>query len=272
MQQLFATGMPTNTQNLNSIQNINLSMGKSQQPANSNLVNPIVDFNTMQNLFATGANIGGINSLGQVGQPVQMPPPVVNPPNFQTNSNLYSIGDLFATGNQNPTLAMNQLHQANQPIPSNNMSTINQLDNFNTMQNLFATQSGGATSATSTIPQNQANLQNLNIQDFNTLQNLFKTQVIPTPQSLTSNTSATVDPFSALTMPTTGTATKKVQITNTTTVTASTNNVNMFNTYSGTKTSNVTVDASSFGTVQKGQLGSIDFLQNIQQPQQQAQP
>jgi hypothetical protein len=94
---------------------------------------------------------------------------------------LYSIGDLFATGNQNPTLAMNQLHQANQPIPSNNISTINQLDNFNTMQNLFATQSGGAISATSTIPQNQANLQNLNIQDFNTLQNLFKTQVLPTP-------------------------------------------------------------------------------------------
>lgn len=46
----------------------------------------------------------------------------------------------------------------------------------------------------------------------------------------------------------------------------------MFNTYSGAKSSNVTgIDASSFGTMQKGQAaGNIDFFQNlgVQQPQQ----
>lgn len=39
----------------------------------------------------------------------------------------------------------------------------------------------------------------------------------------------------------------------------------MFNTYSGTKTAQ-TVDVSSFGTMQKGQLNNIDFFAQPTQP------
>ena len=44
----------------------------------------------------------------------------------------------------------------------------------------------------------------------------------------------------------------------------------MFNTYSGNKSSVApTLDASSFGTMQKGQISNIDFLQSLPtQPQQ----
>lgn len=65
--------------------------------------------------------------------------------------------------------------------------------------------------------------------------------------------------------------TQKVETATIKTTTATSLNPGMFNTYSGNKSSTAgIIDASSFGTMQKGQAGSVDFFQNLPtQPAQQ---
>lgn len=67
--------------------------------------------------------------------------------------------------------------------------------------------------------------------------------------------------------------TQKVETTTVKTTTTTSLNPGMFNTYSGNKSSTAgLIDASSFGTMQKGQAGSVDFFQNLPtQPVQQQQ-
>lgn len=190
------------------------------------------DFNTMQNLFAT-------NNLGGFPSPVQP----VQPNATAMNTNFYSVGNLYATGNLSQPLEQ----------PSNNL-------NFATGSNLGVQ---NVSLASSQVP--STGIQNVNIQDFNTMQNLFKTggaPVLPPPAS-----SEPHDPFSVLSMPHTAPAAK---IESTSTAPSNSNvNMGMFNTYSGSKSSAPVLDASSFGTMQKGQPVA-DFLQALptQPPQE----
>lgn len=97
------------------------------------------------------------------------------------------------------------------------------------------------------------NIQDINLNDFNTMQNLFKTGTgigLPPPQNPTANKQE--DPFALL-----GIAETKPS--------NNVPNLGAFNTYSGAKANmSPTLDASSFGTMQKGNpTGNIDFFQNL---------
>ena len=107
-------------------------MMASNPPANLGL-NLGSDFNTMQNLFATGQNP---QISGQL--------PYGNPQLPQAN-NFYSVQNLYATGSQNQGIT---LSQPNYQAPTSNPSS---LDNFNTMQNLFATGSVSFVPPTTTM-------------------------------------------------------------------------------------------------------------------------
>ena len=179
MQRLFAT----NAQNpgLYNIQSLQTGTQVNQAPISgtSGVSN---DFNTMQNLFATGVNLGGMQNLGQPYQPIsniQQPTAA----NFATGSNINNIY---------PNSGANMAQFQSNSLP---MQNVGQLDNnFNTMQNLFATSNNanlGLHNLTSPVQSVQpvqpvSNLQNINLQDFNTMQNLFKTggaPILPPPQS-----------------------------------------------------------------------------------------
>ena len=203
----------------------------------------------MQNLFATGAQ-----GTQQIPSNPSMTVPM-GTQNLNTMQNLFATGtppvavgtagtqnyntmqNLFATGNQGG-ITLAQL-QANPTALENNAKG----NDFNTMQNFFAT----SNQPTSNLGMSQPNadLQNINIQDFNTMQNLFKTGsgvILPPPQTETKKE----DPFSLL-----GSQSQQPQV-----------QASHFSTYSGPK-SNITpeVNASSFGTMQKGAVGNIDFFQ-----------
>lgn len=225
MQKMMASNPPTN---------VGLNLGS--------------DFNTMQNLFATGQNP---QLSGQL--------PYGNPQLPQAN-NFYSVQNLYATGNQNQGITLGQpTYQA----PTSNPSS---LDNFNTMQNLFATNNQvKAPQAFGTVNQPALNLDSVNIQDYNTMQNLFKTgsvSFVPPTTAMTPTTPITTnskpeDAFGLLDL-----SQKSQQ-----------NSSNaMFNTYSGPKnTGNAQIDLTAFGTMQKGTaaLNPIDFLNmNTVKPQE----
>lgn len=226
------------------------------------------DYSTMQMLFATGSGLPsqGMSAPQTVGQANSIPSGMALPTDFNTmqnlfatnnlggfpspvqpvqptttsmNTNFYSVGNLYATGNLN--------QPGEQPVNSLNFATGSNLG----VQNISLTSTQAP--------------QNVNIQDFNTMQNLFKTggaPVLPPPAS-----SEPHDPFSVLSMPQT---TPPVKIESTSTAANNSNiNMGMFNTYSGSKSSAPVLDASSFGTMQKGQPVA-DFLQALptQPPQE----
>lgn len=118
MQRMFAT---TNPQNVGMNQGLSVSTSPNVATLGTNQGLSLGgDFNTMQNLFATG-----------VQNPGQMP--YGNP-----SANLYPIQNMYSTGTQNQGITLNQ-----QPTPLATTPLIapqvSPLDNFNTMQNLFAT-------------------------------------------------------------------------------------------------------------------------------------
>lgn len=117
MQRMFAT---TNAQNVGMNQGLSISTSPNVATLGTNQGLSLGgDFNTMQNLFATG-----------VQNPGQMP--YGNP-----SANLYSIQNMYSTGTQNQGITLNQ-----QPTLATNpliAPQVSPLDNFNTMQNLFAT-------------------------------------------------------------------------------------------------------------------------------------
>lgn len=252
MQKIFAT----NAQTPPPFANLNV---------NSQGINQIPDFNTMQNLF--GTNSGNLGATSQPIQPI-INPSISNPAKYQTGNanNFYSVGNLYAT-NQGIPLSQMQSSQVAQPDVNQNSSP-----SFNTMQNFFATTNNAVPQNLSNFNLNQpnSNIENINLNDFNTMQNLFKTNGVNLAQSplSASTTSKQEDPFSLLGM---SQGTKLDTSVKTTTTSSGNLNAGMFNTYSGNKSATGGfVDASSFGTMQKGQPSNIDFFQNL--PTQQTQP
>lgn len=216
----------------------------------------------MQNLFATGAgqqNISGITLTASNPSSIGVGAQTSNIADF------YTINNLFATGQGQQQL---NLGATGVGVPNN----------YNTMQNLFATNSqvpGNVTlSQPQTKPQSIPDVQNINLNDFNTMQNLFKTGsgvVLPPPSQTNSTPAKQDDPFSLLGLPQINQTTQKVEAKTTASTSPS---PMMFNTYSGSKTSNPSaIDASSFGTMQKNPGANVDFFQNIgvAQPPQEAQ-
>ena len=124
MQNLFATGMPTQFPNP-----ITLQQPPSQTPQQTNPQLPTSgDFYTIGNLFATG-------------QGINLPPPTTTTPPKTADFN--TMQNLFATSG----LPSQNLNGFNQPVNNTNNNTNTNIQNvkledFNTMQNLFKTGSG----------------------------------------------------------------------------------------------------------------------------------
>lgn len=161
MQNLYATqnqGIPFNP-------NVGISpLGMANFPNVSNTN----DFNTMQNLFATGVQ--------------SLPPPIPstnstqnlatgNIPSFPNPSEFNTMQNLFATG-----VGMQGVPSSIPPVTTvtgvqPNPQNFPTASGFNTMQNLFATNSQGIPiSAVNTV-----NPQPTSPEEFNTMQNLFAT-------------------------------------------------------------------------------------------------
>lgn len=213
-------------------------------------------------LFATNGQKPSIPQP-QTQQPLTLPT-LAQGSQGNATSDFYTIGNLFATGappgqalNFGTGLNVGSLPQGTSP--ANN--------NFNTMQNLFATSNQVPQSVT--LGQPASSIENVNLQDFNTMQDLFKTGsgvALSPPSQPINPPSQQHDPFSILGIPHTLASDKGEAKTN-----ASTPSPNpvMFNTYSGSKTSSAGIDASSFGTMQKGSAGNLDFFQQpLAQPAQ----
>lgn len=205
MQNLFATGVnPT----MPGMTGITLNNNQGTVPTNNNLPQNINinDFNTMQNLFATGAisfqppsqqGATGIGNISSVSSSSSATTGTTGATDFNTMQNL------FSTGNQGAAMGVNQggftmAQMQSNPALNMNLGTTTQAQtsttttggatDFNTMQNLFAT---GAQQPALTQQQLQqlSQQQNININDFNTMQNLFKTGAVSlTPPSQQSTT------------------------------------------------------------------------------------
>lgn len=143
----------------------------------------------MQNLFTTGAvPVSSINQQG-VSSASYQTGTATGTADYNTMQNLFATGNQSSAVNQGG-FTMAQL-QANPSALNVNLSTspATGTADYNTMQNLLATgaQTGSAQQQP-TQQQQQPNLQNINIQDFNTMQNLFKTgnvQLTPPSASTT---------------------------------------------------------------------------------------
>jgi hypothetical protein len=161
------TQAQTNSLDFNTMQNFFATQNQTGNPSlnfnnpntsinpNSN-ISPATDFNTMQQMFATIAQNNNTQNI-------------VPPSNYQAGdaSNFYSMYNLFATSN-NQGVTLSTPQQA--PSLVNNTAPQTSANNFPTIHNLFATSSHMPTSQ-----MGNTNLGNINNQDFSTMQNLFKT-------------------------------------------------------------------------------------------------
>jgi len=222
MQNLFATqAQGQSTLNFN---NPNFLTNPNPQQQNVTLNQSPLEYNTMQNMFATGINVGAnVNSPSTLpnlsdfntmqnffaSQSGVIPPinqvssantqaqsqfqtqnqPQSQPVNFQTNSAFNTMQNMFST--QQGGVTLTQVQTSQQTVQ------VGQVPNeFNTMQNMFATgvQNTPTFNNIGSLPTNS--LQNVDIQDFSTMQNLFKTGsgiAMPPPNEI-----KTQDPFTLL--------------------------------------------------------------------------
>ncbi len=137
---MFATSSQNPTpSNLNPTLGTNIAV-TSSLPAYNTGANVGGNFNTMQNLFATGVQNPQPTGYSNFSIPTAV--------NYQTgtaetnNNNFYSMHNLFATGSgmQNQGVTLSQPQSVPSGVTLGSTSTSG-ADNFNTLQNLFATSS-----------------------------------------------------------------------------------------------------------------------------------